>query len=293
MRTLTLRVKADFIKQDRGATTPSSPTKTMSKSSTWAGDDSEHSSIQDESSRLVDEAQSSTKKSRARSKTFTFTKSDASPAKKQRSESRPNSIHIPKSSGISSALPSPSLASTPGQARGHQPAVPEDFVAYLRKVRDPTQVEVGRLHKLRLLLRNETVAWVDLFISLGGMSEVVDLLHRIMAIEWREEHEDQLLHETLLCLKGLCTTEVALAKLEDMADTLFTGLLGLLFGEEKKGPSEFNTRAIIINILCKILEARGHFLLFTDLLLQLLILRPRSILARTPWHVVHALFWHI
>jgi vacuolar protein sorting-associated protein 13A/C len=28
-----------------------------------------------------------------------------------------------------------------------------------------------------------------------------------LAMEWREEHEDQLLHETLLCLKGLCTTE--------------------------------------------------------------------------------------
>lgn len=124
-------------------------------------------------------------------------------------------------------------------------------MTYLRKVSDPTEVEVGRLHKLRLLLRNETVAWVDRFISLGGMAEVVELLHRIMTVEWREEHEDQLLHEALLCLKGLCTTEVALARLEDMADSLFVSLIALLFDEEKKGPSEFNTRSIIINVLCK------------------------------------------
>ena len=199
----------------------------------------------------MDDTASDTKKSRARSKTFTFTKTDASPAKKQKSESRPISVHVPNTSTTGTALISPSVATAGGLARGQHHATPEEFVTYLRKVRDPTQVEVTRLHKLRLLLRNETVAWVDMFISLGGMAEVVALLHRIMAIEWREEHEDQLLHETLLCLKGLCTTEVALAKLEDMADTLFPSLLALLFDEEKKGPSEFNTRAIIVNILCK------------------------------------------
>lgn len=254
MRTLTLRVKADFVKQDRGAATMSSPIKSTSKNSLWAGQESVRDQSlepgQDES--LPDEALSpETKKSRSRSKTFTFTKSDGSPSKKQKPSSRPNSIHIPKSTfDPSSGLPSPRTPSGTS-VRGPQPADPEEFVIYLKTVRDPTKVEVGRLHKLRLLLRNETVAWVDYFISLGGMTEVIDLLHRIIAVEWREEHEDQLLHETLLCLKGLCTTEVALVKLEAVADALFESLLGLLFDEEKKGPSEFNTRAIIINILCK------------------------------------------
>ena len=72
-----------------------------------------------------------------------------------------------------------------------------------------------------------------------------------MKIEWREEHEDQLLHEGLLCLKGLCTTERALAELDMVADGLFPALLGMLFDEEKKGPAEYTTRTIIINILCK------------------------------------------
>jgi hypothetical protein len=61
----------------------------------------------------------------------------------------------------------------------------DDFVSYLRKVQKPELVEVGRLHKLRLLLRNETVAWTDEFIGHGGMEEIVSLLHRIMEVEWR------------------------------------------------------------------------------------------------------------
>ena len=42
-----------------------------------------------------------------------------------------------------------------------------------------------KLHKLRILLRNETVAWVDSFISGDGMDEVIQLLYRIMKVEWR------------------------------------------------------------------------------------------------------------
>lgn len=62
---------------------------------------------------------------------------------------------------------------------------PGDFVAYLRKVTKPEVVEVGKLHKLRLLLRNETVSWTEEFIEFGGMKEIVELLYRIMEVEWR------------------------------------------------------------------------------------------------------------
>lgn len=251
MRTLTLRVKADFVKQDRGTATPTSPAKPVSRNSIWSGDNSEQAPIVQEPTQTTEEVSNDTKKSRTRSKTFTFSKNESSPTKKHKADARPTSLHVPKASFTNMSLPSPTA--TPGALppRGPQPGDPDEFVTYLRKVSDPVKVEVSRLHKLRLLLRNETVAWVDKFISLGGMTEVVELLQRIMAIEWREEHEDQLLHETLLCLKGLCTTEVALTRLEDMADTLFQSLLALLFDEEKKGPSEFNTRTVIINILCK------------------------------------------
>lgn len=72
-----------------------------------------------------------------------------------------------------------------GMKSGKSQQVPADFVAYLKKVQKPELVEVGKLHKLRLLLRNETVAWTEEFIKQGGMKEIVDLLHRIMAVEWR------------------------------------------------------------------------------------------------------------
>lgn len=81
----------------------------------------------------------------------------------------------PYSSGYGSSF----LAKVKGQQ------LPGDFVAYLQKVQQPELVEVGKLHKLRLLLRNETVAWTEEFIRQGGMKEIVELLHRIMAVEWR------------------------------------------------------------------------------------------------------------
>jgi hypothetical protein len=71
----------------------------------------------------------------------------------------------------------------------------------------------------------------------------------------REEHEDQLLHESLLCLKALCTTDIALQKLCEVEQTLFPALLGMIFDPEHKGPSEYTTRGIIINILLAHLTA--------------------------------------
>jgi hypothetical protein len=64
-------------------------------------------------------------------------------------------------------------------------ADPSDFVHYLREIQKPEMVEVGKMHKLRLLLRNETVQWVNDFITEGGMDEIVQLLYRIMKMTWR------------------------------------------------------------------------------------------------------------
>lgn len=70
----------------------------------------------------------------------------------------------------------------------------------------------------------------------------------------REEHEDALLHENLLCLKALCTTALALQYLHSIHATLFPALLHLIFDPEKKGPSEFTTRNIITSILLTYIE---------------------------------------
>jgi hypothetical protein len=110
-------------------------------------------------------------------------------------------------------------------------------------------VEVAALHKLRLVLRNETLRWVETFTKQGGMEAIWAMVERVLGVEWREEHEDNILHELLLCLKGLCTASLALLKLAEMGSTIFPRLLDSLFDEEKKGPSEFTTRGIIVSLL--------------------------------------------
>jgi len=47
----------------------------------------------------------------------------------------------------------------------------------------------------------------------------------------------------------LCTTDLALEKLCEIESIIFPALLGMLFDPEHKGPSEFTTRSIIINLL--------------------------------------------
>lgn len=186
------------------------------------------------------------KRERPRSRTFTFSKGD-SPIKKQKGDAASS-----RASPIPKSPSSRSLASNSSQrsvSKGAKSVSPNEFISYLRKTPKPQDVEVGKLHKLRLLLRNETVEWVDNFIQTGGMTELIVVLHRVMEVEWREDHEDTLLHELLRCLKGLCTTDSALKQLAEVASTLFPALLAMLFDEEHKGPSEFTTRELIIQII--------------------------------------------
>ncbi|KFY47061.1 hypothetical protein V494_00195 [Pseudogymnoascus sp. VKM F-4513 (FW-928)] len=251
MRSLANTMKIDFIRQDWAETAASQkepPTTAGSMDSATSGTHTVESSPQ--------------KTKRPRSRTFTgFTLSKSSKKSGSASETKPEtaSRHTRTKSSDSTNDKGKSLSATVSaastfiaKAKGHSAA---DFVAYLRKVQKPESVEVGKLHKLRLLLRNETVAWTDEFITLGGMTEIIALLHRIMAVEWREEHEDALLHESLLCLKALCTTALALAHLALIQDSLFPALIGMLFDEEKKGPSEFSTRTIITSLLFTYLQS--------------------------------------
>lgn len=257
MRSLTLHVKADFVKQDEKASRPSSPVKKASNEAipTLGRSNTEEKKIKAPKKDDEKDNKSPSKRERPRSRTFNFTKTDTSPSKKQRGTSRPTSVQDANQLVRTESETSNTESVRTGSfGRSTQrPAFPQDYVHHLKQMQDPTQAEVGRVHKLRILLRNETVAWVDAFIELGGMAEIIALLHRIMAIEWREDHEDQLLHETLLCLKGISTTKVALQKLQEVADELFPKLLHMIFDEEKKGPSEFTTRGIITTVLCKLL----------------------------------------
>ncbi|KAK5735078.1 hypothetical protein LTR17_008414 [Elasticomyces elasticus] len=325
MRSLTLRVKADFIKQDQGSkTTTSSPEGSLNAGvADGLRSLGKRDSPEDRRGRDEEEKEKATKRSRSRprSRTFTFSKSDkragggdAAPAKERsKSKSRPTSVYVPADGPATTTSKSP--FSSLGRNRPAATALPADYIQHLRSQTDPTKLEVGRLHKLRILLRNETVAWVDSFLSLGGMTEIVGLLHRIMALEWREEHEDQLFHETLLCLKGVCTTELAMVELGKVADELFPALLACLFDDEKKGPAEYATRTVIVNVLfnflasatsgsAEALEERARRILGylgepqkaeeerpVGFVLEMRIPRPYRLWAREVTNVTREVFW--
>lgn len=68
----------------------------------------------------------------------------------------------------------------------------------------------NHLKKLRVMLRNERLAWIDEFVSLGGYEAMLDRLHEVMTVEWREEqHDDAVLLELLRCFRALLMSEVS------------------------------------------------------------------------------------
>jgi hypothetical protein len=186
MRSLKTSVKADFIRSNKEPTSTvkakSAPNTTKNKTvKSKMGSTDEFSQEEEDD----DDRKISTKRSRTRSKTFTFGKGGISP-KKHKGEVTDGtrarkSVDIPKSPSTTSL----GKSNGAGFFKSAKSSVPEDFVSYLRKEQRPEVVEVGKIHRLRQILRNETVAWVESFITLGGMAEIVTLLHRIMEVEWR------------------------------------------------------------------------------------------------------------
>ncbi|KAL2814705.1 armadillo-type protein [Aspergillus cavernicola] len=252
MRSLDTNIKADFIQKDKNETT----TPHSASATTYATESTGRRGRGNETKDDHDSYDRKGSRSRSRSRGFSFSRGNSSsPSKKQRPESgsshrRPKSADFSAPNGLSKILtPSASTTSLAATACRDTATDPSDFVHYLKEIQKPEMMEVGKIHKLRILLRNETISWVDSFIAEGGMDEIVQLIYRIMKVEWREEHEDNLLHETLLCLKALCTTSIALQRLTNIESELFPALLSMLFDKEKKGPSEFTTRSIIMNLI--------------------------------------------
>lgn len=187
MRSLAVAVKQDLVRQDWAEMQSARTIRPASK-------DSDNS---DEFLNQTDN-EDAKKKKRPRSKTFTL--STLSRKSKESinatEESKPEnpfstlSRHIRTKSWDGSGNAKGTLTSAGAAAASTliskaKGQTPDDFVLYLRGVQAPESVEVGKLHKLRLLLRNETVAWTDEFITIGGMTEIVGLLYRILKVEWR------------------------------------------------------------------------------------------------------------
>jgi hypothetical protein len=181
MHGVSLDIKIDLIKQDWAEVAAATPRPGTNGSTGSSG-----------SSCHVDENTTPISK-RPRSRTFTLSrnKDPTSPTKKAKAEvtfgrhARTKSTDSTPTTSKSMSFAGGAAVATSiiAKAKGNQ--IPDEFVSYLQKVQKPELVEVGKLHKLRLLLRNETVAWTDSFIGLGGMKEIVGLLHRIMEVEWR------------------------------------------------------------------------------------------------------------
>lgn len=215
------------------------------------------------------------KRARPRSRTFGLGKDkerSSSPIKKQKpgdSPTQPPPSPNKKTMRLKNTLLGQPLSGTVnGEALsskslrgGTVPA--KEFVSYLNLATAPSSkkdvgmkdVGIARLHKLRLYLRNETLRWVEEFVSLGGMKAIILVLYRCLDIEWREEHEDNVLHELLLCLKAISTCQKALKQLETVETEFFPRLVDAVFDEERKGPSEFGTRGLVFSLLFTYLAA--------------------------------------
>lgn len=181
MRSLALSMKKDFIKQDWAEIAASKNGRPGTNSSNSSAEAAAENNDMPE-----------IKSKRPRSRTFTLSRANnkepTSPTKKRPEltlgrHSRTKSTESVKDGSKSLTATSAAVAQNIiAKAKGQ---LPDDFVSYLRKAQKPEVVEVGRLHKLRLLLRNETVAWTDEFVRQGGMEEIVGLLQRTMEVEWR------------------------------------------------------------------------------------------------------------
>lgn len=202
MRSLSTNIKVDFIRKEQyvsgsvssleSRTSAGSRDASRKRPNTSGNSHGEGNPCQlgeDVTDKSDTEGSPKKRRSRSRSRTFTFSKGDSSPRKKEKSE-RSKSRGRPKSEDrASEAAESSESSERRGRSfslsRAPKPAVPDDFLTYLRKTQRPEDVEVGRLQKLRQLLRNETVLWVDAFIDQGGMTAIIGVLDRILKVEWR------------------------------------------------------------------------------------------------------------
>jgi len=189
-----MKVKREFVRT--GATSNAKdgiPDQT--KSSFWSFGKAKIQDRGRSTTRTVQEEnrldkKSPSKRDMSRGRKMESQKTDRSPSKKPRSLSRPRSLmslkNLSSSSlhtlGFDGARESKEQSTS---ASAGDPRTPENFVKYLQEARKPAEVEVGKLHKLRVLLRNESIIWVDTFVQQGGLTELLDLLNSVLRIEWR------------------------------------------------------------------------------------------------------------
>lgn len=198
MRSLDPTIKADFIrhasedepqKQEEPKPERSNLWNTLTRGRTKSNADKQ------KSDREAGASPSNRNRSRSRGRNVAAKNGDnASPNKRGRSNSRPRSLfslrNLSSSSvnrvGFDGTTESKEVPLSPRPGDPSDPfRRPADFIEYLQITTRVQDVEVGKLKKLRVLLRNESVSWVDTFILKEGMNQLLMLLDRLRAIEWR------------------------------------------------------------------------------------------------------------
>lgn len=68
---------------------------------------------------------------------------------------------------------------------------------------------VKDLRKLRVLLRNESIQWLQEWVRVDGYKGLIERLWEVLSLEWREEqHDDAVLLELLKCFRALLMLDV-------------------------------------------------------------------------------------
>ncbi|KAF9509681.1 hypothetical protein BS47DRAFT_1411651 [Hydnum rufescens UP504] len=119
----------------------------------------------------------------------------------------------------------------------------------LLKSTGSTDLPVEKVKKLRLMLRNESAGWSELFIR----EEDILPSWRVLRIfcnsngGWEEQRDDKILHELLRCFKALSTSSIGCFALRTSCPTPFNELVALLYSDKK--PGDLCSRQLIVDLL--------------------------------------------
>lgn len=87
----------------------------------------------------------------------------------------------------------------------------------------------------------------------GGYSALLTRLNEILEVEWREEqHDDQILHELLRCVKAMSTSAAGCVALRSCCPTPLTQLITLLYSDKK--PGDIGSRQLIVELMLLLFE---------------------------------------
>ncbi|KAI5481888.1 hypothetical protein MNV49_000165 [Pseudohyphozyma bogoriensis] len=126
-------------------------------------------------------------------------------------------IRPPSRSGHTRTASASSLFKSFGRSSGASAAAGEgewekedaSWWAVMMRTSKNESLDVKEVGRLRGRLRGETPKWIDEFLKHGGYTGLLERLKQVLDVEWREEqHDDQLLHELLKCMKALTLTSL-------------------------------------------------------------------------------------